>query len=114
MKLKKLGKNTSQNNVEVTHISTKGIWLLVNGKEFFLPFREYPWFVKATIEQIHDVKLLHGIHLHWKKLDVDLEVGSLENPENYPLRFIIGKLKKVDDFLPHPRHLIRSVAAKKK
>lgn len=85
-KLPKHGKNTSV-PVEINIISKKGFWLSVNEQEFFLPFSEYPWFLKATIEQIYDLELLHGEHLYWEKLDVDLEVNSLKNPEAYPIKF---------------------------
>ena len=73
--------------VEINIISKKGFWISVNEQEFFLPFSEYPWFRKATIEQIYDLQLLHGDHLYWKNLDVDLDVNSLKNPEAYPLKF---------------------------
>jgi len=32
-------------------------------------------------------QLLHGYHLYWPDLDVDLEIDNLENPEKYPLKF---------------------------
>ena len=31
-----------------------------------------------------EVELNHGHHLHWSNLDIDLELESLNNPENYP------------------------------
>ncbi len=34
--------------VEVSNISKHGFWLLLDGDELFLPFREFPWFKKAT------------------------------------------------------------------
>ena len=83
MKLYRRGKNTS--NVEVSNISLHGIWLYVNGKEYFLPYDEYPWFKDAKIKEIHNVQLLHESSLHWPELDVDLELDSLEHPEKYPL-----------------------------
>ncbi|KKQ32232.1 MAG: hypothetical protein US49_C0012G0014 [candidate division TM6 bacterium GW2011_GWF2_37_49] len=84
--LQKRGKSTAA-AVEINIISKKGFWISVNEQEFFLPFSEYPWFRKATIEQIYDLQLLHGDHLYWKNLDVDLDVNSLKNPEAYPLKF---------------------------
>lgn len=83
MKLQKLGKNTSK--AEVQAISPQGLWLWVQGREFFLSHEDYPWFKKATIDQISKVELHHGHHLHWPELDVDLELESLENLEKYPL-----------------------------
>ena len=37
------------------------------------------------MSEILDVQLLHGFHLHWPKLDVNLDLASLENPQTYPL-----------------------------
>jgi hypothetical protein len=83
MKLKELGKNSSV--VEVTQISPHGIWLLAKREEFFLPYKRFPWFEDATVSEIHNVKLLHGFHLRWPDLDIDLHLDSLKNPEKYPL-----------------------------
>lgn len=89
MKSKALGKNTSE--VEIQNISKHGIWMLVKSEEFFLPYDKFPWFKRATVEQINNVELLHGMHLHWVDLDVDLEIDSLKHPEKYPL---IAKTEK--------------------
>ena len=71
--------------VEVSHISTHGIWLYVEDKEYFLNYKSYPWFKDATVSQIHQVKLLRGNHLRWKALDIDLELDAIQHPEQYPL-----------------------------
>lgn len=76
-------KNTSE--VEVQNISNNGIWLYVNGNEFFLSYKEYPWFKEAKVKEIYNLELLHDKHLHWSDLDIDLEIDSLYNPERYPL-----------------------------
>lgn len=78
-----LGKRTS--DVEVTVISKQGFWLLVSGREFFLPFDLFPWFRNAAVGDIMNVTLPHQQHLYWPSLDVDLAVDSLEYPERYPL-----------------------------
>ncbi len=83
MKSKKLGKNSSE--AEVTNISKHGFWMLINGKEYFLAFKNFPWFRQAKISEITNVKLLHPNHLYWANLDIDLELESIENPEKYPL-----------------------------
>ena len=80
-----LGKNTSA--VEVTNISAHGFWLFVAEKEYFLPYEKFPWFKDAKVAEMLDVELLHDFHLHWPKLDVDLEVASLEDPEQFPLTY---------------------------
>jgi hypothetical protein len=78
-----LGKSISR--VEVTHISQHGFWLLVGGREYLLPYEKYPWFKDARVSEILTVKLLHGHHLYWPKLDVDLELASLKSPDRWPL-----------------------------
>ena len=72
---------------EVTQIDSQGIWLLVSGAEYFLPYQEYPWFRDARVGEILNVKLLDGNHLHWPALDVDLCLDSLNNPAGYPLKY---------------------------
>lgn len=78
-----LGKSIS--DIEVSNISNYGIWLYVNGREYFLSYDEFPWFKYAKVIDIYEVQLLHQSHLYWPKLDVDLEITSLDNPEKYPL-----------------------------
>jgi len=85
MKLTQHGKRTSA--PEVSIISSKGFWLYVNDREYFLSYEAFPWFKEARLNDILDVELIHPSHLYWKKLDVDLELESIENPENYPLIF---------------------------
>ncbi len=83
MKSARLGKSTS--NLEVLGVSKNGVWMFVAGKEYFLPFRDFPWFSDAKISQIYNVRLIHGSHLRWPDLDVDLHLESLEDPSHYPL-----------------------------
>ncbi|MBU4211521.1 MAG: DUF2442 domain-containing protein [Verrucomicrobia bacterium] len=78
-----LGASTSQ--AEVTNIDRFGFWLLVEDMEYFLPYEDFPWFRNATVDQILDVQLLHGDHLHWPTLDVDLCLDALAQPETFPL-----------------------------
>ena len=83
--MRDLGKKISQ--VEVTNIPLSGLWLYVRGKEYFLPYDEYPWFRDAKVRDILAVELLHRTHLHWPRLDVDLDVDILESPQDYPLTY---------------------------
>lgn len=83
MKSQALGKDISE--VEVQNISHNGLWLYVYGKEYFLSFKEYPWFKDATIAGIYNVSLVGGYRLEWPSLDIDLELEALEHPEKYPL-----------------------------
>lgn len=78
-------KNGTTSLVEVTNISTFGIWLLVNEKEYFLPYSEFHWFKNATVNQIINVEEISQNHFFWEDLDVDLSLKMIENPGNYPL-----------------------------
>lgn len=73
--------------VSVENITPFGIWVFVKEKEYFLSYKDYPYFKDQTLGSIQNVQLLHGYHLYWPKLDVDLEIDNLENPEKYPLKF---------------------------
>lgn len=84
-KLKKLGKSILE--AEVQSISKEGIWIYIIDREFFLPFTEFPWFKKATIDQIYNLEFFHGNHLNWPELDIDIELNSLKHPEAYPLKY---------------------------
>ena len=78
------GKNTS--TVEVTNISTYGIWLLTGEKELFMPYGEFPWFKNATVAEIANVEEQQKGHFYWPDLDVDLTLDIIEHPEKYPLK----------------------------
>jgi hypothetical protein len=77
------GKRTSK--VEVLNISPHGFWLLVQDRELFVPFAEFPWFKSAPVSQVLNVELPSPHHLYWPDLDVDLAVASIEGPEAFPL-----------------------------
>ncbi len=85
MRSTELGTSTSK--VEVLNISASGIWLYVKGKEYFLSYKDFPWFRDARISEVQNVRLIHGHHLSWNDLDVDLDLSSLENLERYPLKY---------------------------
>lgn len=70
---------------EITHISKHGFWLLLDERESFLPFENFPWFKDAPVSAILNVQLLNEHHLYWPDLDVDLAVESIEHPERFPL-----------------------------
>jgi hypothetical protein len=83
--MKSAGPGRPISGVEVTNISPHGIWLLLQDRELFLPFEQFPWFKDATVAQICRVELPSGHHLYWPLLDIDLAVESIEHPERFPL-----------------------------
>ena len=73
--------------VEVVQLSPFGLWLDVEGKEYFLDHENYPWFQHSPLESVWKVELDPAGNLHWPDLDVDLERASLDNLEGYPLTY---------------------------
>lgn len=78
-----LGASTSE--IEVSLASSKGFWLLLGMEELFVPFSEFPWFKKATIEEITTIEWPTPNHLYWPLIDVDLSVESIRAPSKFPL-----------------------------
>jgi hypothetical protein len=76
------GKNTLE--PEVTQVDRQGIWLLIDDKEYFLPYEKFPRFRDATIRQIHNVQRIDNSDLHWPDLGVNLTVESIGQPELVP------------------------------
>lgn len=79
-----LGKTSSE--VEVTHVSSHGIWLLSGELELFLPYDDFPWFKDVPLRQILSVTEPSRGHFHWPDLDVDLSVEAIRHPERFPLK----------------------------
>ena len=77
----------STSSMEVTNISAHGFWLWVDGKEYFLPYADFPWFRNAKVADILKVERPCNDHLHWPELDVDLTLDMIENPRAYPLTY---------------------------
>ncbi len=80
------GDTTSEVEVEVTNISAHGIWLWAHGKEYFLPYAEFPWFQDQTVRAILNVQEVAPGHFYWPDLDVDLSIEIIEHPERFPLK----------------------------
>ena len=77
--------------VSVENITPFGLWIFVKGREYFLNYKDFPFFKDQILNSIQNVQLLHGYHLYWPELDIDLEIDNLENPGKYPLK---SKIKK--------------------
>lgn len=84
-----LGDNTSA--IEVTHVSSHGIWILAHGEESFLSYEDFPWFKEASIGQVLNVEEPSPGHYHWPDLDVDLSDKIIDSPQEYPLKATIDR-----------------------
>ena len=54
---------TTTSVAEITNVSPRGFWLLLGTEELLVPFEHFPWFKKATIEQLCDVQWPTPNHL---------------------------------------------------
>ncbi len=72
--------------VEVTHVSSRGLWLLSHDKEFFLSYEDFPWFVDQPIRALMHIEEPRRGHFYWPEIDVDLTEEIIEHPERFPLR----------------------------
>lgn len=79
-----LGTLTSQ--VEVTHISNHGVWLLAHDQELFMPYENFPWFRGVPVGKILNVGEPSPGHFYWPDLDVDLTAEIILHPERFPLQ----------------------------
>lgn len=83
------GLTTSE--IEVTHVSRHGIWLLVRDRELFMPFDDFPWFKDAPIAKILNVQEPTRGHFRWPDLDIDLGLETIEHPDRFPLKARSGR-----------------------
>ena len=82
--MKSARRGSATSGVELSNVSPHGLWLLVDGAEWFLPFDDFPWFREATIGQLSRIERPGEDHLRWPDLDVDLSMASIENPGAFP------------------------------
>jgi hypothetical protein len=71
--------------IEVTNITTHGVWLLAGERELFMPYSEFPFFRDVSVGKILNVEQATPGHFYWPDLDVDLGVETIENPDRFPL-----------------------------
>lgn len=80
-----VGRGTGISEAEVTNISANGFWLLLDDREIFLAFDDFPWFREARVREICRVQRPQPGHLQWPDLDVDLAIECLAEPSRFPL-----------------------------
>jgi len=71
---------------EITNVSSHGLWLLSENREYFLSYEDFPWFKDAPIGKILNIEEPSPGHFYWPDLDVDLGVDTIEHPDRYPLK----------------------------
>lgn len=81
-----LAHGNSISEVEVTNISTHGVWLFAHGEELFMSYDDFPWFKEVTVKSIVNVKERSPDHFYWPDLDVDLTREIIKHSERFPLK----------------------------
>lgn len=84
--MKSLTHGDSTLTVEVTNISTHGIWLLTHTKELFISYEDFPWFKDQSVKSIINVEEQSPGHFYWPEIDVDVTEEIIEHPERFPLK----------------------------
>jgi len=79
-----LAHGTNTLAVEVTNITTHGIWLLAHEKELFMSYEDFPWFKDQTVKSIISVEEHSLGHFYWPDIDVDLTEEIIEHPKRFP------------------------------
>ena len=72
---------------EVTSVGRFGFWLIIDDREYFVPFVDYPAFRDATMIHIYDLARIAPDQLYWPALDIDIDLNALDRPEAFPLLF---------------------------
>lgn len=72
--------------VEVTNISSHGVWILTHGKELFMSYEDFPWFKDQAVKSIINVEEQSPGHFYWPDIDIDITEEIIENPERFPLK----------------------------
>jgi hypothetical protein len=70
--------------VEVTNVSSHGIWLLAHEHELFMSYEEFPWFKDQPLKVILNVEEASPGHFYWPDIDVDLTQEMIEHPQRFP------------------------------
>ncbi|NEV65355.1 DUF2442 domain-containing protein [Thiorhodococcus minor] len=81
-----LAHGNSISEVEVTNISTHGVWLFAHGEELFMSYDDFPWFREMAVKSIVNVEEQSPDHFYWPDLDVDLTREIIKHPERFPLK----------------------------
>jgi hypothetical protein len=77
---------TTSSDIEVTNISSHGVWILAGTKELFMSYEDFPWFRDEPIGKILHVEEPSPGHFYWPELDVDVGIDTIEHPDRFPLK----------------------------
>ena len=78
-----LGISTSGNKTRFLGTTDEGMAVLVNGRDYFLRYADFPWFEYCGASELRDVTADRW-GVYWNALGIDLPIEALEHPEQFP------------------------------
>lgn len=66
-------------NVEVTRVSSLGIWLRAHDKKFFLSYYDFPRFKNKPLQAVLHVEETAQGSFYWPEIEVTLTKSVMEN-----------------------------------
>ena len=78
-----LGISTTRNKTRFLGTTGDGMAVLVNGKEYFLRYADFPWFEYCGASELRDVTVDRW-GVYWNTIGVDLPIEALEDPGKFP------------------------------
>ncbi len=75
----------TDSKVNVTFVSTHGLWLLTNNSELFVSFLEFPQLRAASSIKLNHVVRLRSDILYWPDLNIEIPVKLARC---FPLTFV--------------------------
>ena len=71
-----------------------GMAIVVNGKEYFLRYTDFPWFEYCSVAELRKITSDRW-GVYWDLVDIDLSIESIENPEHFPEKISVAAWLKV-------------------
>lgn len=75
--------NILENKNYFINATAEGINIMVNGKQYFLKYTDFPWFEYCNAFELRSMTADRW-GVYWNDLDIDLSIESIENPHEYP------------------------------
>ena len=81
--------NGTQENqtAEVEKVTSKGLFIMVEGRRYFASFTDFPFLAKLSLLEAFSMDSCGHGHIRWETADIDLNTDILANPDAYPISF---------------------------
>ncbi|WP_225616403.1 DUF2442 domain-containing protein [Methylomonas albis] len=73
-------------SVEVTQISSHGLWLKTRENTLYMAYDDFPWFKNQSLQIIYQVEEPSPDHFYWPEIDVDLTIEMIKHPDRHLLQ----------------------------